>query len=763
MPLTNPDISQILELLNNSRFFNEMGLTQLKTIASNFEYLLLDKNEVLFKQGEKKYSGIFYLISGKINLTTIEDGNNLEIVNEIYENEVFNSLSIFYEETRSSTVTILEESKLLFIRKNLLVELCENNYTFNDNLRKKITIEFNREKLSRILLNIYSKEVDYSILRKIMDSGEWVYLKDNTELFSHGDPSDSMFFLVRGFLKAFIPIKNKLKEVGEIKGGEIIGEMGLLSDEPRSASIYSTRESVLFKITKENFDILMRSNPSVLFALSKQIILRFKKNQNVKTYNEDTLFLTLLYTSNNNKDPIVNCGFGESLEESLNSYEKSYFLSKVKVEEQLLVNDININLEAGGKYFPLDDYVTKISRHYKYIILETEIENTPWTNWCNNLSDKFLFLLNPTEGIQNNQIIDVMDQIQEETPEHLLVDRELIVCHENKDHFPIKTSEYMAALQPISNHYHINVNDKNDFSRLARIITNKSIGVAFGGGGARGLAHVGAYKALLDNGIPIDVVCGTSAGSMMAGIIASGFSIDKIKSIWENFGKDMGIQLFDYNLPYSSIFNGKKYHDALLKIFDDRKIEDLWLPMFCCAANITTAELKVFNRGEICKAVTASSSLPGLLTPVVEKDSLYVDGGLINNMPGDILKENFNSKLISINVSPEKELIPNFDSFPNQNSLMLKKIFAKRKFKKEYEELNIPTLGSIMVRSIMVGSAHKTKEVASLSDIYLNIPTNGFAMLNYDKINELFEIGYNYTNNQVKKYDLFSTLGIPRK
>ena len=94
---------------------------------------------------------------------------------------------------------------------------------------------------------------------------------------------------------------------------------------------------------------------------------------------------------------------------------------------------------------------------------------------------------------------------------------------------------------------------------------------------------------------------------------------------------------------------------------------------------------------------------------------------------------------------------------------MLKKIFAKRKFKKEYEELNIPTLGSIMVRSIMVGSAHKTKEVASLSDIYLNIPTNGFAMLNYDKINELFEIGYNYTNNQVKKYDLFSTLGIPRK
>ena len=137
-----------------------------------------------------------------------------------------------------------------------------------------------------------------------------------------------------------------------------------------------------------------------------------------------------------------------------------------------------------------------------------------------SLSDKFLFLLNPIEGMQNKAIIDAINEIQAKTPDHLLVDRQLIVCHNDKSNFPKRTIEFIEALKPISKHYHISINDENDFSRIARIIANKSIGLAFGGGGARGLAHIGAYKALLENGIPIDIVCGTSAGSMMAGIVA---------------------------------------------------------------------------------------------------------------------------------------------------------------------------------------------------------------------------------------------------
>ncbi|MGY8783703.1 MAG: cyclic nucleotide-binding domain-containing protein, partial [Fidelibacterota bacterium] len=417
------DSSVNLDCLKKSKFFQDINSVYLESIASSCINISTEKGEVLFIAGENNLAGIFYLISGKVILSSTEDDTDVERTNEVLKDETFNSLSIFYEMTRTETASALEASNLLFVPKQALIDSCEKNPAFNTILHEKIAIEFNREKLLRILSKVYSKDVDQSIIRKIIDSGEWVSLKSNSKLFKAGDPSDSMLFLVRGFLKVFIGDDDNLKEVGEIKEGEVIGEMGLLSDEPRSASIYSTRESILFKISKEKFDNLMRNNPSVLFALSKQIILRFKKNQNVNTSNENTLFLTLLFTSKDRNDPIVNHGIGKYLDSALGRYDSSYFLSKEIVEKELSVKDINIELGLDGKFFPLDNFVNRIAKNHKYIILETEVENTPWTTWCIKLSDKFLFLVNPAKGIQNDSIINAMNEIQVRTPNHLLVDR----------------------------------------------------------------------------------------------------------------------------------------------------------------------------------------------------------------------------------------------------------------------------------------------------------------------------------------------------
>ena len=176
--------------------------------------------------------------------------------------------------------------------------------------------------------------------------------------------------------------------------------------------------------------------------------------------------------------------------------------------------------------------------------------------------------------------------------------------------------------------------------------------------------------------------------------------------------------------------------------------------MFCCAVNISSAELTIFDRGNLWKALRATTSLPGLLVPAVDNGSLFVDGGLINNMPGDILKERYNSKLISVNVSPEKDLVPNFSEFPNQTKYLLKKMFLRKKFKKDYGNMEIPNLASIMVRSIMVGSAKKTNEVAKISEIYLSPPTDNFKMLDYDNLEKITEVGYKYAVEELSKYDL---------
>ena len=267
------------ENLKDLAFFENVSQSYLDEIASSAIIMKAEKDDVIYTAGEDNSAGIFLLLSGLVKLFRKGEDTTLDSAEDIVEGETFNSLSLFYEKKRGETATASAYSRLLFIPKQALLDLCHIQPEFNKILHDKTTLQFNRNKLRRILLNFYSDEVDQSILRKIILTGEWITLKHNSKLFDEGEPSDSMFFLVRGFLKAFIKSDGNLKEVGEIKEGEVIGEMGLLSDEPRSASIYSTRESILFKVNKEKFDDLMRSSPSVLFALSKQIIYDLRKTK----------------------------------------------------------------------------------------------------------------------------------------------------------------------------------------------------------------------------------------------------------------------------------------------------------------------------------------------------------------------------------------------------------------------------------------------------------------------------------------------------
>ena len=93
--------------------------------------------------------------------------------------------------------------------------------------------------------------MDYKSHKEIYKKGKWVFLEDNSNLFNYGEKSDSFYLLVTGLLKAYIPKKGELIEVGEIYEGEVIGEMGILTNEARSASIFATRDSVVFKIDLE--------------------------------------------------------------------------------------------------------------------------------------------------------------------------------------------------------------------------------------------------------------------------------------------------------------------------------------------------------------------------------------------------------------------------------------------------------------------------------------------------------------------------------
>ncbi|MAR30234.1 MAG: hypothetical protein CMG24_04795, partial [Candidatus Marinimicrobia bacterium] len=126
----------------------------------------------------------------------------------------------------------------------------------------------------------------------------------------------------------------------------------------------------------------------------------------------------------------------------------------------------------------------------------------------------------------------------------------------------------------------------------------------------------------------------------------------------------------------------------------------------------------------------------------------------INNMPGDIMLNKFGGKLISVSVSPEEDMVANFNKFPPQASYFIKKII----FGKENKNEDIPNLADILMRSIMVSSSAKQLEVEKMSDLFLNPKLDNVGMLDFDSIDESVEVGYNHTIEQLEKNDISKIL-----
>ena len=190
------------------------------------------------------------------------------------------------------------------------------------------------------------------------------------------------------------------------------------------------------------------------------------------------------------------------------------------------------------------------------------------------------------------------------------------------------------------------------------------VGVVLSGGGAKGLAHIGALKVIEDAGIRIDYIGGTSMGAIVGGLYASGYNAKQLDSIFRTIDFETLIQdevprsaktffekddaeRYALTLPFddfkvaipSGISKGQNVYNLLSRLLihvkDVNDFSELPIPFFCVATNIETGEEIILNRGYLPRAVSASAALPTLFSPVTINDTIYIDGGVVNNYPVD--------------------------------------------------------------------------------------------------------------------------------
>ncbi len=158
------------------------------------------------------------------------------------------------------------------------------------------------------------------------------------------------------------------------------------------------------------------------------------------------------------------------------------------------------------------------------------------------------------------------------------------------------------------------------------------MGIALGGGGAKGFAHIGVLKVLAQAGIEFDVVSGTSIGALVGAAYAAG-GLEKLEEIWTKITlKDIPL-LLGPTWPRQGLFSGRKVLKLFNEIIEEENIEDLKKPFVAVCVDLKNEEIVAFTKGNVYNAVRASIAIPAVFTPVVSEDKFLVDGGVLEPVP----------------------------------------------------------------------------------------------------------------------------------
>lgn len=205
-------------------------------------------------------------------------------------------------------------------------------------------------------------------------------------------------------------------------------------------------------------------------------------------------------------------------------------------------------------------------------------------------------------------------------------------------------------------------------SFIIKATSKIKVALVLGGGAARGFSHIGIIEALEDNGIPIDILVGTSMGSIVSGLYATGYSVDNIKEIIMQVDP---AKLIDIRIPLKGgLIETSKFEHYLDTLFFGKEFNELEIPFYSVITQLNTGEELALNSGKVSTGVQASMSIPVLFPPVLIDGHYYVDGGLKNAVPVNVAVEKNANVIIAVDVKKDLEEI-NYDSVLNNFQLTM--------------------------------------------------------------------------------------------
>ncbi|MBT8197855.1 MAG: patatin-like phospholipase family protein [Acidimicrobiia bacterium] len=536
-------------------------------------------------------------------------------------------------------------------------------------------------------------------------------------LMTEGEAGDGLYLLTAGRLRAYVSIGEAPSPVGDIGPGELVGEMALLSDEPRSATVRALRDSDLLFMSRADFEDLVASHGAVLMAVTRLLVDRLRDA--IRGVRREPAAKTVAVIP---LDPAVDVGgLADALARDLDD------------------RAIIIAESAGGSSLPTDLHVVEAS--HDLVIYLGNLEDEEWTRRCVRQADRVLLVADATADPGQRPIERILGEIEPSVAPAV----DLALVH-SRGGFPSGTSRWLEP-RNVGRHFHVRADNQNDVSRVARFLTGKAVGVVFSGGGARGFAHFGVYRALQEAGVPVDAIAGTSFGSAIGVLLAMDLSYEAAIDSLRRTTVDSG-SLIDFTFPAAALSKGTKISDRLRSELGDVAIEDLWLPFLCVSSDLTIGEERIHTSGAAWRAVRSSVAIPGIFPPMTSVDGhVLVDGGVIDNLPVDPMVRTMDvGSVIAIDVRARTDF--SAENLADDGALSGWQVAFKR-LNPFSESMSVPRMVDVLLRSTEVASADPEAE----PDFVFRPPVQDFQVLEFKSWEAITDVGYRHAFERMEEWE----------
>lgn len=578
------------------------------------------------------------------------------------------------------------------------------------------------------------EDLDEAALDEIAHAAKTVHIRGGETLFEEGAVGDSVYIVATGRLRAFTGDTERPRILREIGRGENVGEMSLLTGEPRTASVIAVRDTEAIRLGRSEFLRALEAHPGAMRRLV-QMLASWLRATNRTAREASVCTLSLIPLS---RDVDVRA-LGDALVERLRNLAPA-----VRIDAQTLETALGTGASSATPgseaHAAATRWLDDRESEEGLVVYAASSEAPEWAQRCVRQSDLVVFIA--PAGERPDTARAAADRLLGDWTS-IRARCELLLLQE--DGAPSGTEAWIG-LGRFAAHHHLRTRHTGDLERLARHLTRRKTELVLSGGGARGFAHIGVIRALEEAGVAIDAVGGTSMGAVIGAQLACG--LDHREMIDANRRWKRENPLWDLTVPIVSLVSGRKGSRLVESMFGGRHIEDLWLPYFCTSTNLTRARLVCHRTGPLARWVRASISIPGIAPPVrLDDGDLLVDGGVLNNLPIDVMAEAAGGRIIAVNAAPVIEL--SLRDTPSEMPTALRTLWD---FVNPLSTTTGPNIFRILERAALVASLARAEASAPLADLELTPPLAAFGTFEWSALDALVEAGYEHARPRIEAW-----------